>query len=205
VTDASVCLLNHLCGPSLKLLQYAHVSLAVVSSALGTAHQVSHQCWVEAKDYLLATLCLIQPRMLLVSVQGHIAGSSLISCSPGPQAFLCKAALQLCVLISSVCWVYSSPDEGLCVSLLLGFMMFCFDQFWSLSRFPWQAVRAPGASVIPSSFVSSANMLRVHSVPSSRLWKKMLNSTGSSADPWGAPLLTVLQLDFVPLITVLWT
>lgn len=32
---------------------------------------------------------------------------------------------------------------------------------------------------------------------------KRLNSTGPSTDPWGSPLVTGLQLDFVPWITTL--
>lgn len=30
---------------------------------------------------------------------------------------------------------------------------------------------------------------------------KMLNTTGPSIDPWGAPIMTGLQPDFVPLVT----
>lgn len=33
---------------------------------------------------------------------------------------------------------------------------------------------------------------------------KMLNRNGLSMDPWGTPLFTGLQLDFVSLITILW-
>lgn len=33
---------------------------------------------------------------------------------------------------------------------------------------------------------------------------KMLNRIESSFDPWGTLLITGLQLDFMPLITILW-
>jgi len=52
--------------------------------------------------------------------------------------------------------------------------------------------------------VSSANLLRVHSVPSSRSLMKMLNRTGPSTDPWGTPLVSSLKLDFMSQITTLW-
>lgn len=46
--------------------------------------------------------------------------------------------------------------------------------------------------------VPSAKLLRVDSVPSSRAVLK-ITGTGPSVDPWGAPLVTGLQLAFVPL------
>ena len=54
-----------------------------------------------------------------------------------------------------------------------------------------------------SSFVSSANLLRVHSNSSSRSLMNKLNKTGPSTDPWGTPLVTGLQPDSLPLMTVL--
>lgn len=52
--------------------------------------------------------------------------------------------------------------------------------------------------------VSSVNLLRLHSVLSSRSLMKMWNSTGCSMDVWGTPLVTGFQLDFVLLITTVW-
>lgn len=45
------------------------------------------------------------------------------------------------------------------------------------------------------SFVSSAYLLRVHSICSSRSLVNMLNKNGPLADPWGTLLATGLQLD----------
>lgn len=54
------------------------------------------------------------------------------------------------------------------------------------------------------SFVSSANLLRVNSIFSSRSLMKMLNKTKPSTFPWGSPLVTGLHLNSVPLNTAMW-
>lgn len=60
-----------------------------------------------------------------------------------------------------------------------------------------------GISAANPSFISSAALLRVYSIPSSRLLMKMFTTIGPSIDLWGTPLATGLQLDFVLLITTL--
>lgn len=55
--------------------------------------------------------------------------------------------------------------------------------------------------------ISRSSQFRVISklsATSSRPLMKTLNRTRPSVDPWGAALVTGLQLDFVPLITTLW-
>uniref|UniRef100_A0A8B9E4Y4 Uncharacterized protein n=1 Tax=Anser cygnoides TaxID=8845 RepID=A0A8B9E4Y4_ANSCY len=49
----------------------------------------------------------------------------------------------------------------------------------------------------PPSFVSLVYLLRADTLPSSRSSMKMLNKIGPSTDPWGTPLVTVLQPDSV--------
>lgn len=51
--------------------------------------------------------------------------------------------------------------------------------------------------------MSSADLLRVYSTPSSRLLMKMLKRTGPSNDPCSSLFVDSLQLDFVPLTTSL--
>ena len=63
------------------------------------------------------------------------------------------------------------------------------------------AAQPSGVSATPPSFVSSANLLQVHSIPSSLSLMSKLNKTGPSTDPWGTPLVTSLQLDSAPLMT----
>jgi len=53
-------------------------------------------------------------------------------------------------------------------------------------------------------FVSSADLLMVHSVLSPRTLMKMLNSIGTSTDHWCTPLGTGFQLCFKLLTTIFW-
>ncbi|KAK4828429.1 LOW QUALITY PROTEIN: hypothetical protein QYF61_026525 [Mycteria americana] len=59
-------------------------------------------------------------------------------------------------------------------------------------------------STLPHNLVSSANLLRARSIPSSRSLIKILNKTGPKTEPWGTPLVTGRQLDLVPFTTTLW-
>ncbi|KAK4828728.1 hypothetical protein QYF61_000719 [Mycteria americana] len=77
--------------------------------------------------------------------------------------------------------------------------------FSSISRPLWMAAQPSGISATPPSFVSSVNLLKVHSAPTSRSLMKMLNRTEPSTDSWGTLLVTGLQLDCLPLITTLRT
>lgn len=65
---------------------------------------------------------------------------------------------------------------------LLDFMRFLTVYFLSLLRFIWMAARPSGVSATPSSLVSGANTLRVHSAPASRSLIKMLNRIRPSTD-----------------------
>ncbi|KAK4828887.1 hypothetical protein QYF61_001445 [Mycteria americana] len=76
-----------------------------------------------------------------------------------------------------------------------------------------QPVQIPleGKAFLPSSrstllpnLVLSANLLRVHSIPSSRSLIKMLNRTGPNTEPRGTPLVTDRQLGLTPFTTTLW-
>jgi len=58
-------------------------------------------------------------------------------------------------------------------------------------------------STSPLSLVSSANLLRMHSIPSPMSLIKMLKSTGPKTVPWGTLLVTSLHLDIELLITTL--
>ena len=71
--------------------------------------------------------------------------------------------------------------------------------FLSLSRSLWMTSFLSAVSTAPLSLVSSANLLRVHSVPSSMLPIKVSESTS----PWGTQLITGLHLGIVPLTRAL--
>jgi len=51
--------------------------------------------------------------------------------------------------------------------------------------------------------VSSANLLREHSIPSSRSLIKIFNRTSPSNESWGTPVMTGCQLDLIPFTTTL--
>jgi len=73
---------------------------------------------------------------------------------------------------------------------LWNFTGFLCAQLSSLSRSRWMAAQLSGVSATPPSFVSSANSLRVHSVPSSRSLMSQWNKAAPSTDPCGTPLAT---------------
>lgn len=67
------------------------------------------------------------------------------------------------------------------------------------SPFGWQH---KGVSATPSSFESAANLLGVHSAPSSRSLLKLLKRTGPSSDPHTA---ATHPTTLCSVITALWT
>lgn len=73
----------------------------------------------------------------------------------------------------------------------------------SLTRSLWLATWPSGESATPSSFVSSRNLLRVRSTPRSRLLMNMLKRIRHRLDPQCTSLIAGLQLDFVPITTIL--
>lgn len=81
---------------------------------------------------------------------------------------------------------------------LLKSVRFQFSHFFNLLMSLWMTAWPSGAATTPPNFVSSANLLRVHPVPVSRLLMKKSNSICHGTDPW---LVTGLRLDFVLLIT----
>lgn len=99
------------------------------------------------------------------------------------QILSCQAAFQL-VITQSVPHVLP-PGAGLChfPSLnLIKFPISYFSRKWL--RSPWMAAQPSGLSITLLSFVSSANLLGVHSVPSFGSLRKRLNSVCSRMNPW---------------------
>ena len=69
----------------------------------------------------------------------------------------------------------------------------------ALSRSLWMASLPSSKWIVPLSLVTSANLLRLHSISPSTSLMKMLNNTGPSTDPWRTSLVTGLHLDVEPL------
>jgi len=76
--------------------------------------------------------------------------------------------------------------------------------FLSLSRFLWMIALPSIVSDAPLSSVSSANLLRMHSIPSSTSLIKMLKNTSPNTHPQGTPPMISLCLDMELLTTTLW-
>lgn len=72
----------------------------------------------------------------------------------------------------------------------------------SLSRSPWMTAALTWATAL--SFVSPANLFRVHCTSSSRSLMNIFNRTGPSIDPWDTLPLTGIQSGFALLTTALW-
>lgn len=93
---------------------------------------------------------------------------------------------------------YSFPGTGPGISLYWN--LWGSSQLMSLSsllRSHWMAAQASGVPTTPHNSVESANLLRVCSVPSSRMLLKSLNSISPSSNPLGT-LVTAFQPDFMP-------
>ena len=147
---------------------------------------------------VLAMLCLFQPRRLLAAVAKRARCWLMVSLSA--VAFPTRLLSSWLSLSLHWCLVLFLPGTGLCF-LLFSFLMLSLAHFSSLLRPLWVPAQPFGVSVAPLSFVSSANLLRVHSAPS---LVKVLNSIGSSIDAWGMPPVSDLHLDFMPLMASLW-
>ena len=76
----------------------------------------------------------------------------------------------------------------------------CSNQFRSLCK-----TSCPSReSTAPPSFVSSANLIMVHSTPASRSLIKLLNRASPGVAPWGTPLVTSHQPDAAPFTATIW-
>jgi len=86
---------------------------------------------------------------------------------------------------------------------LLKLVQVASAQLSSLSRSLCRALLPSSTLALPPNMESSANLLREHSIPSSRSLIKILNKTGLKTEPWGTPLVTGRQLDLTPFTNTL--
>lgn len=144
---------------------------------------LTHQHWVKDKNPLsqaagntlpnaqnfVSFLC---PRFVL-----------LVHVHQNHQVLSCKAAFQL-VITQSVPDILP-PGAGLCHFPLLNLIKFPISYFSrKLVRSPWMAAQPSGLSITPLNFISSANLLGVHSVPWFKSVVKRLNSICPRISPW---------------------
>ncbi|KAK4830007.1 hypothetical protein QYF61_008177 [Mycteria americana] len=99
-----------------------------------------------------------------------------------PRSFSAKLLSSWVALAHTGACGCSSSGAGL-FAFLLNFMRFTPAHFSSLSRTLWVASHPSGISTTRPSFVSSASLLRVHVVPSSKLLMKMFKRFEHTIDP----------------------
>ncbi|KAK4828032.1 hypothetical protein QYF61_022809 [Mycteria americana] len=110
--------------------------------------------------------------------------------------FLIKARMLLAFLATwAHCWLISSSPN---------LIQLAQAHRSSLSRSLCRASLPSSRLTLLPSLLSSANLLRVHSIPLSRSLIKILKKTGPKTKPWGTPLVTSCQLDLTLFTTSLW-
>lgn len=168
-----------LCSTKASCLSYQRTQNRTQCSRCGLTHQhwVKHESPLSqvagntlpnSQDFV-RFLCLKFPFLMHV-YQNH-------------QVLSCKAAFQL-VFNQSLPDILP-PGAGLSHFPLLNLIKFPISYFSKkLLRSPWMAAQPSGLSITPLNFVSSSNLLGVHSVPSFRSLRKRLNSICSRITSW---------------------
>jgi len=197
--------------PSLDTLQHLSVLLLVRCHVVRTWYL---RCSLTSAEYrgkitsllLLATLSRIEARMrsAFLATWAHcwlmlsrLSTNTPRSFSTGQLSSHSSPGLQHCM---GLLW----PKCRTWHLALLNLIQLTLAHRSSLSRSLCRAFLPPSRSTLPPSLVSSASLLREHSVPSSRSLIKTLNNTGPETEPWGTLLVTGQQLDLVPFTTTLW-
>ncbi|KAK4817894.1 hypothetical protein QYF61_002063 [Mycteria americana] len=193
--------LHQLCCPSLDTLQHLNVSLVVRGPKLNTVFEVQpHQCQVQGHDHFPgpAGHTISDTSQDAVGLFGHL-GRLLAHVQPAvdqhPQVLFRRAAFQP---------LFPKPValHGVVVTqaqALLNLIQLALAHRCSLSSLP-PIKQIDAAAQIDT---VSANLLRVHSIPSSRSLM-MFNKTGPKTGPWGTQLVTGCQMDLTPFTTTLW-
>lgn len=144
-------------------------------------------------QYLLNLLNAAQGSICLLCYKVTLLACVQTGVHQKPKGLFWKADFHLISPCNVLVYEVVLPQVYYFVFPLLNTMRFLSAHF-SLSMAAWHSMAAT-----PSSWVSSANYLRVHSDPSSRSLMKMLNWTGPSIDPW-----STLLVDCKPTISTLW-
>ncbi|KAK4817624.1 LOW QUALITY PROTEIN: hypothetical protein QYF61_021527, partial [Mycteria americana] len=190
--------LHQLRCPSLDTLQHLNVPLVVRGPKLNTAFEVRphHPAGHTIPD-------TSQDAIGLLGHLGTLLAHIQLAVDQHPQVLFHWAAFQP---------LFPKPValHGVVVTQVQDLAL-SFVEPHTIDLSPWiQPVQVPLAflpssrSTLPHNLVSSANLLRVHSIPLSRSLIKILNRTGPSTEPWGTPLVTGRQLDLTPFTTTLW-
>lgn len=86
----------------------------------------------------------------------------------------------------------------------LNFIPLIISQWFNLSRFLCRASRPLRESTTPSSLISSANLLTVHSTPASKWLINILTRNGPKIEPWGTLRVISHHSYIAPFTRTLW-
>ncbi|KAK4828634.1 hypothetical protein QYF61_000282 [Mycteria americana] len=193
--------LHQLHCPSLATLQHLNVSLVVRGPKLNTVFEVQpHQCPVQGHDHFPtpAGHTISDTSQDAVGLLGHLGtlpAHIQLAVNQHPQVLFRRAAFQP---------LFPKPVvlHGVVVTQHLALLNLI--QLTSPIDPACPAFLPSSRSTLPHNLVSSANLLRVHSIPLSRSLIKVVNRTSPNTEPWGTPLVTGRQLDLNPFTTTLW-
>ncbi|KAK4832380.1 LOW QUALITY PROTEIN: hypothetical protein QYF61_022235 [Mycteria americana] len=195
--------------PSLDTLQHLNVSLVVGDPKLNTVFEVQlHQCRVQGHDHFPSPAghTIFDTSQDAIGFLGHL-GTLLahiqVAVNQHSQVLLCQAAFHP-LFPKPRCMGFLWPKSRTLHLALLNLIRLASAHRSSLSRSLCRAFLPSRRSTLPHNSVSSANFLRVHSIPLSRSLIKILNRTGPNTEPWGTPLVTGHQLEQTPFTTTLW-
>ncbi|KAK4813337.1 hypothetical protein QYF61_026500 [Mycteria americana] len=202
--------LHQLRCPSLDTLQHLNVSLGVRGPKLNTGFKVQpHHCQVQWDNHFPspADHSISDTSQDAIGLLGHL-GTLLVHIQLAVdqhfQVLFRQAAFQplfpKTVALHRVV-VTQVQDPALS---LVDLIQLALAHRSSLSRSLCRAFLPSSRSTLPHNLVSSANLLRVHSIPSSWSLIRILNRTGPNTEPWGTSLVTGYQLDLTPFTTTLW-
>lgn len=172
----------------MNLLQFFDVFLVLGIKTGHRSSMWSNKCWkmrCNPSLDLLAVSLLTHPRRLLVILAAKAHGWPMFSYPLGPQSFCRTAAPQLVPPQPGLLQGCFLPrDSTLCLSLLyvIRFLLACSC---SISRLPWMAAWSSRVPICSLNLVSSANLIRVNSIPSSRSLTKTWNRMGARRDSSG--------------------
>ena len=179
---------DYFCGPPLDLLQQVHVFLVLRAPELDARLQVgSHQNGAEGQNPLLrpaghASFDAAQDTIGFLGCERTLLGHVELLINQHPQVRVLRAALNpfsaqpvfvlgiVPIHVQDVAFGLVEPHE------------FRTGPLSSLSRSLWMASHPASVLTGPHSLVSSANLVRVHSILLSISLTKMLNSAGPNTD-----------------------